>query len=189
MKREELTQALRRAASSYIDLLRRLESDGYLKSTDSEQRIVSTILHEMAAYAAALAKRCGFDTRMAVDQAMTVFLPEEETLEAKIRAGVLRRAEEFTGDPDEIPSCYTVVDRFDAMALGYDGAFYKKIGVEAPGRLSEKYIELLQGFGRVIESGEDPEEGEDRKTVSVTDHYEWTDAMKHLVAVRTQAAL
>ena len=185
MKREEAVLALRRAASAYLDLLRRLESDGYLKTPAQDMRIVSTVLHEMAAYAAALSDRCGYELEKAVGQAMSVFLPETDELQLRISYGVRCRAESFLENCEETPSCYKALDRFDAMALSFGETFYHKLGVNAPGRLADRYIELLQGFGRVIELQEDPEE----KGISVTDQPVWMDAVKALKEAQSQIAL
>lgn len=144
-------RALRRAASAYIDLLRRLETDGYLKTAERDGRIIGIVLHEMAAYSVANAVRSGTEIQKALDNAMRVFLPEEDALEQRIREGVRRRAGEFLADKDEIPSCYKVIRRFDELAAEQDWAFYERLGVSSPGKLSDRYDELLQGFERVIE--------------------------------------
>ena len=155
MERGTYLQLMRRAdtaAASLIAMLQQLERDRHIGS-DGGRKVSVMLLPELMAYVCFLREAEG----AVPDEVLTLLLPLLflEEGEPGVRSAILRRKEDFT--EESVPEVYRVLCRFDAMALEYDGGFYRRMRTDDPGRLAAYYIELCKALWML--GGGDPDSG------------------------------
>ena len=134
--------AARNAAAALMQLMLKLEADGHILVAGSERPVV-VLLPEMIAYVTAQFALEGLEEERLIRQLVNILPPEEDRTLNGICAGIRKTADTFRNDSEEIPGTYRVLCRFDTMAQEYDGAFYNRMHVENPGKLSDFYLQLL----------------------------------------------
>ncbi|MCR5251420.1 MAG: hypothetical protein K6E50_12525 [Lachnospiraceae bacterium] len=144
MERGTYLQLMRRAdaaAAALIAMIVQLERDRHI-GTDGGRRVSVMLLPEMMAYVCSLRETEGEKA----DDVLTLLLPllYLEEGEKGVRSAILERKTDFAGGG--IPEVYLVLCRFDAMALEYDGGFYRRMRTGDPGRLASCYVDLFRAL-------------------------------------------
>ena len=159
--------AARKAGAALMQLMLKLETDGHILPAGTERPVV-LLLPEMIAYVTSQFALEDAEEEQLIRQLVNILPPEEEGTLNGICAGIRKAAEEFRRDPEALPGVYSVLCGFDAMAQEYDGAFYNKMHVDNPGRLSEYYLQLLDAVYEVATD------------ISGMEAADWKERRKHL---------
>lgn len=142
--------ALKQASLSLGTLLGKLQEDGYLAS-GVKLRIANEVLTELAAFTCMIWAEYGSTLHdrlreLAQEINCLFYEPEGFAYYSRYYENVFR---ENAVDNMEING-FMVLERFDVMAQENSGAFYARMRVDNPGKISDLYMELFEAYIAVI---------------------------------------
>lgn len=150
----EVRSKLSSAMKAYVGLITRLQADGYIKP--GEEMFFSEVL---------MKEQWGMISSLVMEVIQKPDLPRiiypllSDIYESSVRMSYeefllcvtditkRRKSEENT---EEIMQAFGVLCRFDQMAQEYSGAFYQRMGVENPGRLTELYLQIIEAVEFIL---------------------------------------
>ncbi len=130
------------AALALLSMIRKLETDGHIRTTQAPA-VSAVLLPELIALSAALKEKSGQDGKACMEKLKPLLFPAEEE---SISRGITERMGDFLTGDALLPAAFTVLCDFDAMAQEEDGAFYNRMGTENPGMLSGYYLALFEAM-------------------------------------------
>ncbi len=146
----KLMEDTRASASALLGLIRKLEKDGHIRSGEYDLSV--QLMPELSAYVLSAFMRAGYTAELFLPLITGIFVIQDHGVRNKLEKGICDMALAFYKDEVLLPGGYEVLNRFDGMALSYDKAFYSRMKVDDPGRLTDYYITLCDACFLVLSS-------------------------------------
>lgn len=147
--KNNLITALTKSLDSFMKLIEAFSADGYIKDVaNHDNNIAKHISNELIAFQYAYVHINYSDYIDELIDSLPVIAGAY--FDRELFIGYSRDfAKDLNYKKLELTG-FDILNRFDQMAMEYEGAFYKNLNLASPGRLGQLYLDLFENIGALI---------------------------------------